>query len=371
MPLPNSLAALQALKRPPLPDDALVLRSLQEQRQGELEDRISADKYATGAAPLADQTPSYVQGSPGLRQTGAATALAAGNTGRDTSLLDFLNKDMASNPDTGDAAQAKLKSTQDQLDSATMFDNPQMAGMRKEQNTEKVAELSAPNQATAAGNIAVERLKGSEADKARQEQYNHEDALYKMMGIGQDGQSGGASTGGVGGGFQPAIDAHGNVSFSHPAPKPLGQLEQRAVTSFKEAQPILDDLERLLKPDQNQFSSWMSNVGHAGLYKAGIATDPADQAKTQLAGLLGVLGSSPYVVGSRSFQMIKLAMQHLTNPYQSDKFMQQQINEIRSLWPRMQEEVLAAHSTPDSPLNQGAPSADVWAAPPTPAELGR
>lgn len=162
--------------------------------------------------------------------------------------------------------------------------------------------------------------------------------------------------------FKMNINSNLEPSLSEIPVKPLGALEQRSITSFKEAQPILDDLEKTLHPDQNQLLSLLKNSGAGVAYKSGISIDPATQSKTQLAGLLQVLGSSPYVVGSRSYQMIKLAMQHLTNPNQSDKFMQQQINEIRSLWPRMQDEILAAHDTPGSPLNQGA-SSDPYANP--------
>lgn len=204
---------------------------------------------------------------------------------------------------------------------------------------------------TDAGNLAVENAKAAEALALdEQQRKGNVDALLQLM------HPTGSDTTTSAPRFKLNVNSHLEPSLSEIPDKPLGALEQRSITSFKEAQPILDDLERTLHPDQNQLLSLLKNSGAGVAYKSGLSIDPAMQSKTQLAGLLQVLGSSPYVVGSRSYQMIKLAMQHLTNPNQSDKFMQQQINEIRSLWPRMQDEILAAHDTPGSPLNQGAPN---------------
>lgn len=238
------------------------------------------------------------------------------------------------------AQEARDKEQADKENEALIARMPDVSAEADKAQQEKLAQLGEPNR------VLGENAKAAQADKYKQLQ----DFLTTRGGATTDNGAGPSS-------FRMNINSNMEPSFAEVPAKPLGQLEQRSITSFKEAQPILDDLEKTLHPGGNQFYSLLKNRVNSGLYSAGIATDPESDAKTQLSGLLQVLGSSPYVVGSRSYQMIKLAMQHLTNPGQSDAAMQQRINEIRSLWPRMQEEVLAAHNTPGSPLNQGA-SAD-------------
>lgn len=281
-----------------------------------------------------------------------ANALGAGDlqeARRQKVIADQYEGDMATDLDTGTAATA----------SASFMDPTQMAlRAQKTKEAGNAAQTEAQGKALGTGTGTVMAANTPDAEKAANDAQARaitlKGAATPIPGMGPASQTPGSMGSYTNGAGQ---------SMTYPLPpnmKPLGQLEQRALTSFHEAQPILDDLERSLGPDAanegaiGQFGSWMKNTGSNALYKAGLATDPAQQAKTQLSGLLGIIGSSPYVVGSRSFQMIKLAMQHLTSPNVSDKFMKQQIDEIRSLWPRMQDEIIQAHTTPGAALNQGA-----------------
>lgn len=257
--------------------------------------------------------------------------------------------------------RARLKSFNDERASALAENDPTIKAARDASYAEKYGLAVGPAKATAAGNLAVEHAKEG---AATQERRGQQDFMQQLMG----NSSSSAGEGGINqpGGMRMSINAKGEPSFTPPTPaKPLGQLEQRAITSFKEAQPILDDLERTLAPASNQLMSLLKNAGGSALYSSRLVGDPTEGKKMQLSGLLTVLGSSPYVVGSRSYQMIKKAMEHLTAPGPfgpgSDKFLKGQIDEIRSLWPRMQQEVLAAHDNPSAPLNQGALANDPYA----------
>lgn len=128
--------------------------------------------------------------------------------------------------------------------------------------------------------------------------------------------------------------------------KALPPAEEDAIQAMAKAQPIIKDLRSTLNPSGNQAMSWLWNNATNKAYNAGISVDPTQEKKTQLSGLLSVVGSMPYAGRSRSFQMIQQAMKHLTQPGQSDAMMSHQLDEIDNLWPQMQQEIVAAHQNP-------------------------
>jgi len=257
-------------------------------------------------------------------------------------------------PDFGTAAQARAKQGQDLALESAKYNDIGETQRRNDAAAQKLAELS--TQQVEPVRVSGQNALALDAQKAREEGQMRKDTIDRIFG------TGGESGAGVPRGSQVTthFDANGNPTFSvAPPPKP-GQLEQRAITSFSEAQPILDKLDTELgNPGTGFFDQLLSkgkNMLTQSAYNNGLST--GNQTKQQLEGLLQVLGSSSYVVGSRSYQLIKQAMAHLTDANGSDAFNKQQIAEIRALWPQMQQEVENAHLSMHSPLNQGAPPAD-------------
>lgn len=258
-------------------------------------------------------------------------------------------------PEFGTEAVQRVKDVGDTSAEMSAYNRPDVTARRDTDYARKLALATAPNveaaKAVSAGQLALEN------QKAAHETTQRNDTLKAYLGM--DGAGAGSAMP-PGSQRQVHIGATGDPTISITPPKPMGQLEQRAITSFHEAQPILDKLDQELgTPSRDPLSQMLSkggNMVNQGLYSAGLST--GSQTKQQLEGLLAVLGSSSYVVGSRSYQLIKQAMAHLTNANGSDAFNKQQVNEIRQLWPQMQSEVIAAHQTPGAPLNQGAPAGD-------------
>lgn len=270
--------------------------------------------------------------------------------GANPSDIKDLEGDIDEDPYTGLAAQADQRKRETELANEATFMSPGATDVRNTNQRDALARALAVPAQQGANALALEQEKqrGEMASQQGQQNFTRE-----LMG-------GGAASGMGGGALTPSVNAAGGVSLRGTAPKPLGQLEQRAITSFKEAQPILDALDTQLGQPSNdplsQLLSKASNSGQQFLYNHGLGTP--DQSKLQLAGLLRVLGSSPYVVGSRHYQMIQQAMAHLTEGTASDAFNKTQLNEIRRLWPMMQDEIMLAHTNPGAPLNQGvAPDA--------------
>lgn len=254
--------------------------------------------------------------------------------------------------DFGTEATARTKAVQDENADMSDYNRPDVTKKRDDEFANKLALATVPN--VEAAKVAGTNQINLANTNAKNESTQRNDTLKAYLGMGDGG--------GVPKGSQKTvhIGANGDPTISIAPPKAMGQLEQRAITSFHEAQPILDKLDTELgNPSSDPLSQMLSkgkNMVTQGLYSQGLST--GNQTKQQLEGLLGVLGSSSYVVGSRSYQLIKQAMAHLTDANGSDAFNKQQLNEIRALWPQMQEEVIAAHQTPERALNQGAPTPD-------------
>lgn len=290
----------------------------------------SDDPLDSLAALLSGQYPSATPTNLGNRNNFAAAA---------------IRKKYGFGPDVGDISQADLEA----------YDRS-----AREASVNDIVASTVPQVATkAAGDMAVERARAQNALDVENMK-----GQYGLKGETIKGQTARDVAETAAQGRIDAAGAKGGAFVMGPNglpinTKPLGQLEQRAITSFAEAMPVLNELQSKLNPNENQFSSWMKNAATGAAYNMGFASDPAEQAKYQLSGLLSIIGSSPYVVGSRSFQMIKLAMAHLTSPLSSDAYKSQQIDEIKKLWPQMQQEILAAHMNPGDPsLTQTQPQED-------------
>lgn len=254
-------------------------------------------------------------------------------------------------PNFGEEARQATSAVAKTNADMTKYNRPDVTAQRQEDYAQKLALATMPK--VEAAKVGGANALALDAQQSKEKSAQRNDTLKAYLGMGSEGGAG------VPPGSQKTvhIEANGDPTISVAPPKPMGQLEQRAITSFHEAQPILDKLDAELgSPNTDPLSQLLSkgkNMATQAAYTSGLST--GSQTKQQLEGLLQVLGSSSYVVGSRSYQLIKQAMAHLTNANGSDAFNKQQINEIRALWPAMQQEVISAHETPGAPLNQGAP----------------
>jgi hypothetical protein len=138
--------------------------------------------------------------------------------------------------------------------------------------------------------------------------------------------------------------------------KPLGATEQRAIDSLHEGASLVGRLESVLDPSKSQPMDWLTTMGKYAAYKSGFGLDDKDQVRMQLAGLLKVLGAAPYVMGSRHYQYMQQAQEHLTSPSATDRSIWEQLQELKKIWPELQHDIITAHRTPGAPLDFGMPA---------------
>jgi hypothetical protein len=231
-----------------------------------------------------------------------------------------------------------------------------------QEQANKVALAQAGPSIAAKGTMDVERM------KLEGEKYKADQLLKAAEEKNKKGVPGGPWVPGSGKteDLYSQLDREMAGSGATPNEKPLGQLEQRAETSWREAKPIVEGLDTLLNtPESPADAGSIANHMAYAAYKAGMDPEtilkwvPGITAKTQkklqLAGLGRVVGASSYVVGSRSYEFMKQAMEHMMNPAASDEFNRSQLNEIKQLWPQMQYELIKAHRYPGSPIQFATP----------------
>lgn len=150
--------------------------------------------------------------------------------------------------------------------------------------------------------------------------------------------------------------------------KPLDAQSERSNTALHEGAPLIGELENILsqQPSGNVGNAIANKLAY-GLYHMGVSPeaiggipgiDANTQKRMQVAGLLKVIGASPYAAGSRNFQFLKQAQEHLTDPSASNDFLRSQIQEIKRIWPMLQQEIISSHVNPSGPLNFNAPGGD-------------
>lgn len=371
--MPYDPLATLVLKKGLPANDPLAARRLQEQRQGELQDRVASDAFDQGLAPLNDQNPAYIPGSPGERYQGAASANANANMGRDKSLLESLTGEMGADPFTGDAAHKRVQDTEDQLNTATMFNNPQMTGMRKEQDATKLKLAHAApggldaTQAAGANQLAVERAK---ADATSRQQHDQNDFLAQLAG-------GGGAAGG--GGYHVNIGANGKPSLS--ADK-LSQQEQATVDTAQQINtlgvPLLKKYEAKypgIDTDPGQYGS-LSDALTAkfgkGIYSFGGMTE--NDPLLQEASAIQAWGMKALMSGRINKQMMDIINAHLPQAGFSPGANYDRLSRLlTTILPAQLEGIGAGRKfNPNDPLaNMLGMGNDVWSSPPTAAEQGQ
>ena len=297
------------------------------------------------------------------------TALRVGDRGEALyrgSQLSRVNREAADDPFTGDKETARINGIQNTLDNAATTMRPEVADAATtvakrnafadflKTRGHAMGELDAAGspEALRAAQVPFQAKAGqpaqdaADADLARQQTLR----MSPQLGPGQmpTGQGDGSSM----------LDGAGSEIPGYSLPpnmKPLGPDAEKAIRSMREVAPMIGQLEKSLDPSRAQVPNAITSRAKWALYKMGVTpTDAADQARLQLASLISIAGSAPYLQGSRNYQYLKQIQEHLTNPVATDQFLSNQVQELKRLWPQMQREIMTAHINPSAPLDFGA-----------------
>lgn len=302
------------------------------------------------------------------------TALRVGDRGEALyrgSQLGRTNREIADDPFTGDKETARIGGIQDTLDSAATTMRPEVADaaetvakrnafadfLKTRGHAMGEFEAAGSPEALRAAQVPFQAKAGqaaqdaADADLARQQKLRMSPQL--VPGQMPTGGDAGDGTGSESGFSQP------------PNMKPLGAEGERAMVSMRENAPLLGKLQSLLNPNRSEVPNVVANNAKWAAYKVGLSDTPflssedpvenaKQQARLQLASMITIIGSTPFLQGSRNYQRIKDIEKHLTNPTASDKFLWNQVNSLRELLPVMQHEIMQAHRDPSAPLNFNA-----------------
>lgn len=138
------------------------------------------------------------------------------------------------------------------------------------------------------------------------------------------------------------------------------QKGQDALRAIQSVGPLIGTLEQTLNNPGAKNGNALSDQIAYGMYKMGLSPDTIQAIpgvsenatrRIQLAGLIRAVGSSPFASGTRSFQYMKLAMEHLTDPGASDDALRERIQGLKAMYPAMQREIIQAHINPGKAIN--------------------
>lgn len=274
--------------------------------------------------------------------------------------LDLLNRDIGDDPFSGDKEDARVRGVQSVLDSAATTMRPEVGDaaetvakrnafadfLKTRSHAMGEFEAAGSPEAVRAAEVPFQAKAGQFAQQAADADLERQQKLRMSPTLvpGQMPTGNGASDG--------DSDIPG---FSMPPNmKPLGADAEKAIRSMRQVAPMIGALERTLDPSQSQIPNAVTSRAKWGLYGVGLApTNPADQARLQLASLISIAGSAPYLAGSRNYEYLKQVQQHLTDPKATDQFLYNQVQELKKLWPQMQREIMKAHIHPEAPLDFG------------------
>lgn len=318
------------------PTGAVLLGGLRTDRQHELEDQFDT------ALRTGDQGEALYRGSQ----------------------LGRTNRDIADDPFTGARETARVNGIRGVLDSAATTMRPEVSDaadtvakrnafaefLKTRGHAMGEFDAAGSPEAVRAAEVPFQAKAGAYAQQAADRDLERQQKLRMSPQL-VPGQMP------TGGGDGSALDGSGSEipGFSLPPNmKPLGADAEKAIRSMREVAPMLGALERNLDPSRAQIPNAVSSRGKWALYGIGMApTNPADQMRLQLASLISIAGSAPYLAGSRNFAYLKQVQEHLTNPVATDQFLYNQIQELKRRWPEMQKEIMTAHINPGAPLNFG------------------
>ncbi len=137
-----------------------------------------------------------------------------------------------------------------------------------------------------------------------------------------------------------------------PTPK-LPQREDDTVVSIHQMTPLIDEL---LSKTQSRMANtapkgMMGTLGEkAGRlitkaeYSAGLPVAPADSERIQLASLLQILGTVPYLRGIRNMQFVQQIQQHLADPSATDASIVERLQTLKRILPGMEQAIYDVHN---------------------------
>jgi hypothetical protein len=351
------------------PSGAIALGGIRTSQANELEDRLVNDASAAAMPPMEG----FVPGEPGRRYL--TRGMSPANLVADKLRLNQVRGDEAADPFTGDAETARVGGVQHALDAAAQVQRPEIGDAAKTIATRnafadymkskgmKMGEYEAASSpaAQAAAMVPINANASDTAEGIKDKALGREQQLRMspqlVPGQMPDDAAGG---GGMGGFTLP------------PNYKPLNAADSNAIESMAKAAPMVGDLERMLDPNANQITNKAAQTAKWGMYNLGISPnlfgDKKAQARLQLSSLIKIVGSSPYMTGSRNYRYLQDVQKHLTDPSATDQFLLSQIAELKKRWPEMQKAIIQTHIQPGTKLDFG--DADPWAAPPSPDEMG-
>lgn len=137
----------------------------------------------------------------------------------------------------------------------------------------------------------------------------------------------------------------------------IGEGGKRALRSIEQAEPLIDkvlaafpqDIEDPnAQPDKvfglrlnqkyNTPRNVLGNIGEYAKYKVGIQ-DP-NSSMIQIEKLLQPIQAGQYLTGSRSYEMVKLALDHLSNPLLSDAERYSRLKALKAMMPDLRQAII-------------------------------
>jgi hypothetical protein len=147
----------------------------------------------------------------------------------------------------------------------------------------------------------------------------------------------------------------------------LPQREDDTVVSIHQMSPLVDEL---LNKTQARIASrqpqgMLGNIGEKvgrvatkAAYSAGLPVAPQDSERIQLASLLQILGTVPYLRGIRNMQFVNQIQQHLADPSATDESVIERLHTLKRILPGMEQAIYDVHNggkIPHSHEHMGTP----------------
>jgi hypothetical protein len=129
----------------------------------------------------------------------------------------------------------------------------------------------------------------------------------------------------------------------------LAKTQARIATKPKAASGVLGTVKSL--PEK------AGRLATKAAYSAGLPVAPADSERIQLASLLQILGTVPYLRGIRNMQFVQQIQQHLADPSATDESLVERLQTLKRILPGMERAIYDVHNggvIPHSHENMGS-----------------
>lgn len=148
----------------------------------------------------------------------------------------------------------------------------------------------------------------------------------------------------------------------------LGQRDNDSVVTIHQMMPrineVVADLEKATanqpKPKPgllgavSQVGQKVERIGQGAAYKMGLAQPSDVSNRIQLESLMQVLGSVPYLRGTRNYQFIQQIQQHLADPTATDAANLERLKQLQRILPEMEQAIYDVENKGVVPHEHGA-----------------